>query len=201
MTDINQNEISEERQLLAAVAAGNEKAFRTLVEKYWSPVYFNTLALVKSAAVAQELTQDILLKIWLQRDKLETVENFRTYIYVVGRNQVIAALRKKITETASIDAETIREDIQVPDLQLEGKDAYKVLLEGIEHLTPQQRLIFSMSRMEGLSHEQIARQLNLSKNTVKVHMVNALNFLRTWLYNRLGYLPLTVLLWLSHNKM
>jgi RNA polymerase sigma-70 factor (ECF subfamily) len=201
MIDINQNETPEDIPLMAAVAAGDEKAFRVLVEKYWRSVYFNTLSLVKSTPAAQELTQDIFLKIWLQRDKLAAVENFRNYIYVVGRNQVIAALRKKITETISIHADAIREDILVPDLQLEGKDAYKILLEGIEHLTPQQRQIFHMSRMEGLSHEQIARQLDLSKNTVKVHMVAALNFLRTWLYQRLGHLPLAILLWLLSENI
>lgn len=51
-----------------------------------------------------------------------------------------------------------------------------------------------MSRLEGLSHEQIAQNLGLSKNTVKVHMVIALNFLRGWLRD-LGYLSLLILLY------
>ena len=189
MTDIHQNDIEGERQILEAVAAGDEKAFRTLVEGYWSRVYFNTLTLVKSTAVAQDLTQDIFLKIWLQREKLREVQNFSNYIYVVGRNQVIAALRKKIIDTAAADTAALREDLLSPDLRLEGKDAYKMLMEGVERLTPQQKLVFRLSRLEGLSHEEIARQLGLSKNTVKVHMVIALNFLRGWLRD-LGYLSL-----------
>lgn len=204
MIESNQNEIPDERQLLEDVAAGDEKAFRRLVEAYWSRVYFNTLSLVKSAATAQDLTQDIFLKIWLQREKLTAVENLKSYIYVVGRNQVISALRKKILETASMNDVTMREDLLVPDLQLEGKDAYKVVMEGVEQLTPQQKLIFRMSRIEGLSHEQIAQRLDLSKNTVKVHMVIALNFLRTWLRDHLGYLPVTAfisLLWEIKNKI
>jgi len=189
MTEIHQNDIEGERQILEAVAAGDEKAFRTLVEGYWSRVYFNTLTLVKSTAVAQDLTQDIFLKIWLQREKLREVQNFSNYIYVVGRNQVIAALRKKIIDTAAADTAALREDLLSPDLRLEGKDAYKMLMEGVERLTPQQKLVFRLSRLEGLSHEEIARQLGLSKNTVKVHMVIALNFLRGWLRD-LGYLSL-----------
>ena len=189
MSDINQDGTLDERQLLAAIAAGDEKAFRIMVEAYWSRVYYNTLTLVKSPATAQDLTQDIFLKIWLQRDKLSEVESFKSYIYVVGRNQVINALRKKIVETAAADTLALREDLLMPDLQLEGKDAYRVLMEGVERLTPQQKLIFKMSRIEGLSHEDIARKLGLSKNTVKVHMVIALNFLRGWLRD-LGYLSL-----------
>ena len=189
MSDINQDGTLDERQLLAAIAAGDEKAFRIMVEAYWSRVYYNTLTLVKSPATAQDLTQDIFLKIWLQRDKLSEVESFKSYIYVVGRNQVINALRKKIVETAAADTLALREDLLMPDLQLEGKDAYRMLMEGVERLTPQQKLIFKMSRIEGLSHEDIARKLGLSKNTVKVHMVIALNFLRGWLRD-LGYLSL-----------
>ena len=194
MIDINQDGASDERSTLAAVAAGDEKAFRTLVDAYWSRVYFNTLTLVKSPAVGQDLTQDIFLKIWLQRERLTEVVSFKNYIYVVGRNQVIAALRKKIIETADADMAMLREDMQAPDVQLEGKDAYRVLMEGVERLTPQQKIIFKMSRLEGLSHEQIAQNLGLSKNTVKVHMVIALNFLRGWLRD-LGYLSLLILLY------
>jgi len=194
MTDINQDGVPDERQVLAAVAAGDEKAFRVLVEAYWSRVYYNTLTLVKTPAVAQDLTQDIFLKIWLQRNRLPEVESFKKYVYVVGRNQVIAALRKKILETADADVTALREDLQAPDLRLEGKDAYKMLMEGVERLTPQQKLIFKLSRLDGLSHEQIAQKLGLSKNTVKVHMVIALNFLRGWLRD-LGYLSLLFFLY------
>ena len=63
--------------------------------------------------------------------------------------------------------------------------AIRAVLEGIEQLSPRQKLIFRMSRIEGLSHEEIADRLQLSKNTVKVHMVIALNFMRTWLKDRL----------------
>lgn len=189
MIDMNQDGAPGERQILTAVAAGDEKAFRVLVEAYWSRVYFNTLTLVKSPVVAQDLTQDIFLKIWLQREKLPAVDNFKNYVYVVGRHQVIAALRKKIVETAGDDLAALKEDMQAPDLRLEGKEAYKMLMEGVDRLTPQQKLIFKMSRIEGLSHEQIASKLGLSKNTVKVHMVIALNFLRGWLRD-LGYLSI-----------
>ncbi len=193
MSDTNQDGTLDERQLLAAIAAGDEKAFRVMAESYWSRVYYNTLTLVKSPAVAQDLTQDIFLKIWLQRDKLAAVESFRTYIYVVGRNQVINAMRKKIVESALDDSLAQREDMHAPHLRLEEKDIYKALMEGVERLTPQQKLIFKMSRIEGLSHEDIARRLGLSKNTVKVHMVIALNFLRGWLRD-LGYLTLLIFL-------
>jgi RNA polymerase sigma factor (sigma-70 family) len=175
----------DERQLLNAAAKGDEKAFRVLIETHWRRVYFNTLALVKSPAIAQELTQDIFLKVWKQVGNLATVESFPQYLYVLGRNQTISYLRKKLIDTSDVTPAMAIEDVLLPDLQLEGKDAYRVVLEGIERLSPQQKLIFRMSRIDGLSHEEIASRLQLSKNTVKVHMVIALNFMRTWIKERL----------------
>jgi len=178
-----------DRQLLSLVAAGDQAAYRRLVELCWARVYFNTLTLVKSPAIAQELTQDIFLKVWLQRDKLPTIENLRTWLYVLGRHQVISALRKKIIETTALDQDSLQdiEDLHLPHLQVEQKDIYAIILQGMARLTPQQQLIFKMSRLEGLSHEEIAQRLQLSKNTVKVHIVAALNTLRTWLREHTDY--------------
>ena len=175
--------------LIERCLSGDQAAWETVVRQNWRKVFNVAYKFVGKHDEAEDLTQDIFLKIWLQRDKLTEVESFKSYIYVVGRNQVINALRKKIVETAATDMLALREDLQAPDLQLEGKDAYRMLMEGVERLTPQQKLIFKMSRIEGLTHEDIAQRLGLSKNTVKVHMVIALNFLRGWLRD-LGYLSL-----------
>lgn len=191
--------LNNESCLLRAVADGDQHAFRSLVEAYWSRVFGNTLALVKSTMIAQELTQDIFLKIWTHREKLATVDSFVHYIYVVGRNQVISAMRKKVSETVSVDDEDLAEDLFLPDLQFELKETYNLIWEGVEHLTPQQKLVFKMSRQQGLSHEDIAARLNLSKNTVKVHMVAALNALRVYIKEHVGQLlTLFITIFLKH---
>ena len=186
--------LNNESCLLKAVANGDQRAFRSLVEAYWSQVFGNTLALVKSTAIAQELTQDIFLKIWTQREKLATVNSFVHYIYVVGRNQVISAMRKKVAVTVSVDDEDLAESLFLPDLQFECKETHNLIWGGVEQLTPQQKLIFKLSRLQGLSHEDIATQLNLSKNTVKVHMVAALNALRVYIKEHVGELLTLVVL-------
>ena len=171
--------LEEERQLMLAVAAGDSKSFRTLVDIFWSRVYGNTLTLVKSPQIAEEITQDIFLKIWQQKERLSEVQSFKHYIYVVGRNQVISQLRKKIAGKLEEPADVL-EDRLKPDAQLEYKETYQLIMEGIARLTPQQQLVFKMSRLEGLSYEEIGRRTGLSKNTVKGHMVLALNILRIY---------------------
>lgn len=189
--------MEDEGLLLRAVAQGDQQAFRLLVEAHWGRVFGNTLTLVKSTVTAQELTQDIFMKIWIKREKLASVDSFVHYIYVVGRNQVLSAMRKKVSETISMDDEDMVENLLSPDLQFELKETYNLILEGVEQLTSQQKLVFKMSRLEGLSHEDIAGELNLSKNTVKVHMVAALNTLRLYVKEHVGQLLALVLFFLK----
>jgi len=169
----------EENDLLARVAAGDQLAFAEMVRRYWNTIYSHGLVYLKSAPRAEEITQDIFLKIWQQKERLAEVQSFKHYIYVVGRNQVISQLRKKIAGKLEEPAD-ILEDRLKPDAQLEYKETYRLIMEGIERLTPQQQLVFKMSRLEGLSYEQIGLRTGLSRNTVKGHMVLALNFLRIY---------------------
>jgi RNA polymerase sigma-70 factor (ECF subfamily) len=122
----------------------------------------------------------------MQRERLKEVQSFAEYIYVVGRNQVISAMRKKVAKICEEPDDVLEADL-VPDKQMQYKETYELIMEGMERLTPQQQLIFKMSRFEGLSYMDIAARLNLSKNTVKGHMVLALNFMRTFIREHLGH--------------
>lgn len=173
--------LNNEPELLRRIAEGDQLSFRILVDAYWPRVYGSTLALTKRTETAEELTQDIFLKIWNQRERLASVENFAVYIYVVGRNQVIAALRKKIKNSADLPQDTVA-DMLLPDMQLEMKEMHLHILEGIEKLPTVRKKVFKMNRLEGLSYEDIATELEISRNTVKDHMVLALNYLRNHMH-------------------
>ena len=178
--------LHNEKELLHLVAEGNEKAFTQLVDLYWNKVYSHALAYVKSPPKAQEITQDIFLQVWKKRETLDEVSEFKNFLFILGRNQIVSALRKKLMETTSQDILDTPEDQFLPDRQLEYKQSYQRILEAIEHLPPVRKTIFNLSRFEGLTYEEIAARLNISKNTVKEHIVLALNFLRTYVHTHGG---------------
>jgi len=172
----------DEKSLLSSIASGDQKAFTKLVDLYWNKVYSHALAYAKSSPRAQEITQDVFLKVWNKREALVEILDFKNYLFILGRNQIISSLRKKLVEFTGTDPVETPEETLLPDQQLEYKEAYETIMEAIEKLPPVRRNVFKMSRLEGLSYEEIAERLNISKNTVKEHIVLGLNFLRTYVH-------------------
>ena len=174
------------------MAGGNQKAFTRLVDLFWNDVYSHALAYTKSHTRAQEITQDVFLKLWNKRDRLPEVNSFKNYLFILGRNQIISALRNKLDEPLDYDLLENPGTAPAPDQQFQYKEFYSTILEAIEKLPPVRKAIFKMSRLQGLSYEEIAANMNISKNTVKEHIVLSLNFLRTYLHTRDGMLPLVL---------
>lgn len=190
---MNQNPSHTEKELLIGVAAGNEEAFSRLVNLYRNKVFSHALTFVKSYEEAEEITQDIFVKVWVNRHRLPEVKDFKNYLFILGRNHLVSAIRKKVMDTTTNDdEEDIPGTLLLPDHQVEYKETYRHLINGLEQLPPQQKAVFTLSRMENLSHGEIAERLGISKRTVKFHLVQALNFLREYL----RYPGLLTLLWL-----
>ncbi|HVK49795.1 MAG TPA: RNA polymerase sigma-70 factor [Pseudobacter sp.] len=163
------------------IAAGDTVAFHRLVDEYWKKVYGHAMSYMKSPRNAQELTQDVFVKLWQQRAQLTDIEHFKSYLFILSRNQIISAIRKKLRETTLDEDFDIPEDLSQPDRQLQYKEVVQWINKGIEALPPMRQQVFRMSRMQGMTHEEIAEQLGIARNTVKQHIVLALNSLREYL--------------------
>jgi RNA polymerase sigma-70 factor (ECF subfamily) len=172
----------DENALLRLIAGGDQKAFTRLVDLYWNKVYSHALAYIKSSPLAEEITQDVFLKIWKKKEALIDVVDFNNFLFVLGKNQIVSLLRKKLHNVIAADPLEAAEELLVPDKQLEYKQIHSKLMEAIDQLPPTRRVVFKLSKLDGLTYDEIATQLNISKNTVKEHMVLALSFLRTYLH-------------------
>jgi RNA polymerase sigma-70 factor (family 1) len=174
------------RELLRLVEQGDQQAFSQVVEKYWQNVYSHALAYLHSSPLAEELTQDVFVQVWKIRSQLTTIEDFPGYLFIMARNAIISAMRKKIRDRLDSAAE-------LPDLisdsglnHIDSKELQEVLMKGIAQLAPRRRQVFEMSRLQGKTHAQIASELQISKDTVSEYIVLALQFLREWLARHYG---------------
>lgn len=179
-------QLYDDTALFKKVALGDETAFRTLFDRYWDTVYGVALALTKSASMADEMAQDVFVKLWLKRDKLAAVVNFEGYLFMVARNHIFNTFRKKIQLASFTDhlldyAAGHVAAADTPDKRLLCRELETLVAKAVDQLSPQQRSVYCMSRQQGLSQEEIADALDISRHTVKSHMNKALHLIRNYL--------------------
>jgi len=174
-----------EKELLLRIADDDTRAFTHLMDHYSSMVYGYLLRFVKDPFLAQELAQDVFLKIWNHRKQLSGIANFAGYLYVALRNTACNAFKEQLYKTDGPPADTIASVLPAPASNLEYKELANTLTRAIDQLPPRRKEVFKLNRFEGLTYEEIAQRLNIAKSTVKDHMAESLLFLREHLKEEL----------------
>lgn len=190
----------QEKDLLRQVGEGSEEAFRVLFLQYAPKLKSYVLKLSRSPEVAEDIVHDVFLEVWKGRERMAELEQFSAYLYRAAHNKAHRSLQRKAKEILIV-AELRRE--QGEDLSFEGDDnlTYQQVRDSIKQavdkLPPQQRKVFLLSRHLGLSHQQIAEQLQLSPNTVNNHLVEALRTLREEIGSIYG--PYAIAIYVLHS--
>jgi len=179
------NHDSPERELLHKVALGDQKAFTELFERHQTLVYDFALRLTRSKSRAEEIVQDVFIKLWVNRAEIERIQNLAAYINRMARNYSYTALRK-------IAAETLR-TVELAEPEMAGpsdaehrllyNESAKILQTAVDILPPQRKLVYEMCHEQGLKYEEVAAKLNISPGTVHKHMKLALKSIRTYFHD------------------
>lgn len=168
--------------LLLQLRNGDRSAFAEIYNQYRSKIFVYASSLCKSTDLAEEIVQEVFIRIWQKREQINTDLNFSAYIKKITLNHVLNHLKKVAREKVLQQElfgyiEVLRNSTEENLLE---KELLKTYDEAIQNLPPQKKLIYHLSRTEELSHEEIAEKLNISKNTVKNHMVEATRFIRNY---------------------
>ncbi len=160
--------------------------FKRIFDTYKNRLYGYVLTISHSTYTAEEITQEIFMKLWLCREALSCIENIDGYLFAMARNKTLNHLRKAAHQEQVLQQRKGAMQTTVNDAtdQASVSDLERLLDEALIGLSPQRRLVYQLSRHQGMNHEQIAVHLKLSKNTVKNHLVNALRFIRDYLRQR-----------------
>lgn len=163
---------------------GDMLAFDAIYKAYCQRLYGFVLRFIKQKEDAQEIVQEVFLKIWESRAKIDIYASFEAYLFTTAYNVTISLLRKRLSQDKYIahikDIQSINQAEQTID-EVEYNELAGKVQSLISQLSPRQQEIFYLSREKGLTHEEIAERLNISVNTVKNHMVSSLKFLRSHL--------------------
>lgn len=171
-----------EKQLLKEVAAGSPSAFTALFELYKDKVFTIAFKLTRTLPVAEEIVQDVFVKMWIHRERLREVEHFSAYLFTSARNETFTVLKRAARHPQFMFGLTEAEHIihSENDSVFEAADDRLMLQKAVERLPPQQAAVFRMIKLEGFSREEAAERLQLSPATVKAHLALALRSVRAF---------------------
>lgn len=186
--------VKNEANLLALVAKGDQRAFTELFDAYYKQLGEYVYKLTESIEVTEEIVQDVFIKIWLKKQSILEIENFCYYLFILSKNQTLNHLRKQANEKVK-QMEWLKQS-EEQDLSDEPNvtEGYRALMDAvIEKLPPQQKKVYKLSREKRLKHEEIAKILNISPETVKKHIKLALRFIKNELSSQNDVVIISIL--------
>jgi len=169
-----------EPQLVALLQMDNVKAFDLLYKKYHTPIYNNILRLLKDADESENILQDLFVTLWEKRGSIDPQKPLANWLFQVSYNKSVTQLKKKLKQSVAF------KDIEDDQLLTDETDNYfreakmKILEEALVKLSPQKRKVFDLCKLQGKSYEESARELNISKHTVKEYLSDAVKAVKEY---------------------
>lgn len=169
------------KKLFLQIQKGNEEAFECYFRKHYDGLLKFVWGYVNSEAVAEELVQEVFLRIWKNREELDSDKPLSAYLFRTARNISIDYLRhSKVEESWAEEKKKLHNPTQRPtvDERLNDKMLLDEVKKAIQALPERRREVFMLSRYEGMSYKQIAQVLDISVSTVETHIRRSLRSLR-----------------------
>ena len=169
-------------EILEQLSQDSEKAFELIFTKYHVELFWYVMKYVRLKAVAEEIVHDVLLYIWEHRHHLIIAKSLKSYLFTAAKHKSLDYLKSSYAKQSYQDdfPEGLKAEVS-PDSLLEQEELKKLIQAGIEQLPERCRLIYRLSRTNGLPYKEIASHLNISPKTVEAQMGIALQRLRNYL--------------------
>ena len=178
----------DEKELLTRVAAGDRHAFKELYRYHLNDAYSLALTFLHIPQAAEDIVQELFIKLWLRRDELPSIERFRPYLMVSLRNMLINELEKIKGRTRhEQQSHRLVYSPATPEDEAEASNLRSLVAKALAQLSPQQQTIYRLSREQGWDLARIARELQLTPKTISNILSQVLRHLRSYLHEY-GYL-------------
>jgi RNA polymerase sigma-70 factor (family 1) len=175
---IEKSMISSLPHIQQGINAGNEQCLAELYRLFSKRLHHFARVITRSPEVAEEIVEDVFVKLWSNRHRINEVENLTVYLYVAVKNRSLNAISQKATELikAPFDDLDIEASQVVTDPYnlLVTAEMMKRMQQAVDNLPPRCKMIFKLVREDGLKHREVAEILNISINTVDVQMAIAI---------------------------
>ncbi|WP_157761020.1 RNA polymerase sigma factor [Chitinophaga caeni] len=192
-----------DRELLILIAQGDEQAFTSLYWKYSTPLLGNLVKLVKDQLLAEELLQELFTKVWQKRESLQVDKDFKAYLFRMAYHLVVDFYRKLQRDKSLLShfQEVISGNYSHIEEIFNLKDSQQLLDKALDRLSPQQRKVFQLCRLEGRTYKETAELLNISQHTVKEYFVKANASVRHYLSEHTDIALVLLMIHIIHHSV
>jgi RNA polymerase sigma-70 factor (family 1) len=172
-----------DKSLFNQISAGDEKAFRAIFDLYKVDLYRIVFKLTRSQIIAEEVIQEVFISLWISRQHLNKVEDPGSYIYRVLLNKIGKYLKKEANQEHLIKVayRDAQHSTNATEELVDAHETQQLIEQALVKLPSHQKMVYRLSRQEGLSNYEIASQLHVSRNTVKTQLSKAIWFIRSYL--------------------
>lgn len=186
---------SNDFELIKQIKTGSKLAFRALFDRYYKYLVVTSYNIQGDADKARDLAQDVFLELWQKKSQINITSSLKSYLRKAVYNKTINYIKAQRIDFKENEELPIQKEREASAQQmLEKEDLQEIINRAIESLPEKCRLVFTLCRLEQLSHKEIANQLGISTKTVENQMTKALKVLKSALqpYLSEGLLLLTL---------
>lgn len=179
-------------EILKDIAAGSSKAFRNLYN-HWEPTLSSFIFQVtRSKVITAEIVQDVFLKIWMTRESLIDVKDFKAYLFVISKNRAINALKKSLADLEQMKKYASEVQFNHQPEEDISQLPFSLIDEAINMLSPRQKEIFLLHRHERYSYREISEKLGIGKESVKTHLSLAIKSIKKHIETKISLIILLI---------
>lgn len=159
---------------------GDAGAFDLIFHHYSDRIYHLALGFLKDKDLANDIVQEVFVKLWMKREKVNPELTFDNYIFTITYNTIRNVIKQQFlrSQTISFLLKDAPEFINNTDADLVYNELYELANNAIERLPPKRKIVYKLSRQEGMKVKEIAEKLNISTRTAENHLALALKYLK-----------------------
>ncbi|HHK75135.1 MAG TPA: sigma-70 family RNA polymerase sigma factor [Rhizobiales bacterium] len=163
-----------DKVLISRIARGDQLAIRSLFARYQLRIFRFILRLVKSEAIAEELTNEVFLEIWRNAARFEGRSSTSTWILTIARNKALSSLRKRQEKPMDDKmADHLRDGADSPEITTQKNDKGEIMRECLKSLSPEHAEIIDLVYYHEKTISEVSEILGIPGNTVKTRMFYA----------------------------
>ncbi|MBN1183802.1 MAG: RNA polymerase sigma-70 factor [Bacteroidales bacterium] len=172
-----------EKEILTKLKHGDDQSLKYLFTEYYKPLYVFARKYLAIKEIAEEIVQDVFIYLWDNIQSIDIQISLKSYLFTSVKNRSLNYIKSRYNQTTHIGLEEVTEgDAHISEISgIEYQELYKLIQSAIENLPEKCKEVFYLSRNSEFTYQEIADDLGISKDTVKMHIKNALKKIKIYL--------------------